>query len=303
MLFRSEPPGAVYPPAPELSGSARDASGPLVVRATPLQVAVAYGAIANGGELLEPALVKELRSVDGTVTYRARRRVVRRIMSEETAKVMRGLLREVVSSGTAKGANMSTYELAGKSGTARRVSSTGTGYEEGSYTASFVGLFPAEDPQLVVLVKLDDPEGAYYGGRIAAPVTKAVLEMAIAARDGALDDRRLPGPRIQLADAQAEAAETTAVEAERAAEEAAAEALQPNAPYVVELGAPAPAPKRVVTARPVPDVRGLPTRRAVHELHKAGFRVRLSRGDRTETSPSAGTVLPAGSTIRLVAQE
>ena len=71
---------------------------------------------------------------------------------------------------------------------------------------------------------------------------------------------------------------------------------------MVELGAPAPPPTRVVAARPVPDVRGLPTRRAVHELHRAGFRVSLVRGAAAETQPSAGTVLPAGTTVRLVSQ-
>jgi len=271
---------------------------------TPLQLALAYGAIANGGELMEPMLVKELRRDDGKVVYESERRVVRRIMSVETARTIRGLLREVVSSGTATGANLTTYELAGKSGTARRVAANGQGYEAGSYTASFVGIFPADKPQLVILVKLDDPEGAYYGGKIAAPVTKAVLEMAIAARDGALDARTLTGPRVQVATTrEAIAAETTVTEAVRAAEESAAAAAQPNAPYVVELGAKAEKAKRVVTARPVPDVRGMATRRAVHELHRAGFRVSLVRTEgRSETSPAAGTVLPAGTTIRLAAQ-
>jgi cell division protein FtsI (penicillin-binding protein 3) len=274
------------------------------IAVTPLQLALAYGAIANGGELLEPALVKELRRDDGKVVYESKRRVVRRIMSEETARTLRGLLREVVTGGTAKGANLATYELAGTSGTARRVSANGTGYVEGSYTASFVGLFPADKPQLVILVKLDDPEGAYYGGRIAAPVTKAVLEMAIAARDGALDARTLTGPRLQqLASAEQVAAETTMTEAVREAEAKAVEAAQPNAPYVVELGAPVPTPKRVVTARPVPDVSGLPTRQAVHELHRAGFRVSIVRGgDTSQTSPAAGTVHPAGTTVRLASQ-
>ncbi len=274
------------------------------VAVTPLQLALAYGAIANGGELLEPTLVRELRRDDGKVVYEADRRVVRRIMSEETARTVRGLLREVVSSGTATGAKLTTYELAGKSGTARRVDPNGGGYVDGSYTASFVGLFPADKPQLVILVKLDDPEGAYYGGKIAAPVTKAVLEMALAARDGALDTRHLMAPRPQrLASAEAVAAEESLAEETEAAAEAAEAADQPNAPFVVELGAPRTPPKRVVTTRAVPDVRGMPTRRAVHELHRAGFRVALVRGgESTETSPAAGTVLPGGSTVRLVSQ-
>ena len=273
------------------------------IAVTPLQLALAYGAIANGGELLEPTLVKELRSEDGTVLQKAKRRVVRRIMSEETARIMRGLLREVVTSGTGTGANLTTYQIAGKSGTARRVSADGRGYQAGSYTASFVGLFPAEDPQFVILVKLDDPEGAYSGGKIAAPVTKAVLEAVIAARDAALDPSKLEGPPLRIATAASVAAETTRAERVEAARVEAVAAAEPNAPYVVELGAPVQARKRVVTARPVPDVHGLPTRSAVRELHRAGFRVSLVRsGAAAETLPAAGTVLPAGTTIRLAAQ-
>src|ERR671939_276097 len=97
------------------------------------------------------------------------------------------MLRAVVEEGTATKADMSTFEVAGKSGTARRTSGS-AGYTTGNYTASFVGLFPGNDPQYVVLVKLDSPKGAHYaGGDIAAPVTQVVLRAALAARDAALD--------------------------------------------------------------------------------------------------------------------
>lgn len=265
---------------------------------TPLQLAAAYGAIANGGELLEPQLVKEIRAPDGTVTWRAERRVVRRLMSERTSTVVRGLLRDVVSSGTATTADLSTFQLAGKSGTARRVGADGRGYEQGKYTASFVGLFPAEAPQIVILVKLDNPRGAYYGGRTAAPVTKAVLEAAIAARDAALDRRALAAVPQRVAAIRAPVPDSV-----RAAEAEAREAEAETAPFVVELGA-APAPRRkVVTARVVPDVRGLPTRSAVRALHRAGFRVALSpRRDEAATVPAPGTRLPAGAVVRLATQ-
>ena len=302
--------GAPYPsesqgrlrPVKEWSGTSRAslAMG-YEVAVTPLQLALAYGAIANGGELLEPQLVKELRDADGDVTFNSRRRVVRRIMSEETARTMRGLLREVVTSGTATSADLSTYELAGKSGTARRMRSDGKGYEEGSYTASFVGLFPAEAPQLVILVKLDDPSGAYYGGKVAAPVTKAVLEAAIAARDAALDLRRLDVSPVKVA--AADAAQTESAATTRAANAEARATNEASAPFVVELGVPVPVAKRVVTARSVPSVAGLTTRQAVRELHRSGFHVTLSRATAgSETSPGAGTVLPAGATVRLAAQ-
>ncbi len=282
------------------------------IAVTPLQLALAYGAIANGGELLEPVLVKELRDPDGDVTFRARRRVVRRIMSEETAKALRGLLREVVTDGTAKSAELSTYELSGKSGTARRVSTDGGGYVAGSYTASFVGLFPADDPQFVILVKLDDPADAYYGGRVAAPVTKAVLQAVIAARDGALDPSKLrervaPPVRVaEAADEEAVALPGPSRAAERVEAPSAAPGAAPGeAPVeavVIELGATS-APEEVLDERrAVPDVSGLPTRLAVRELHRAGFKVALVRSPSRATQPAAGTVLPVGATVRLSSQ-
>ena len=266
------------------------------IAVTPLQLALAYGAIANGGELLEPILVKEIRDPDGKRLFKAERRVVRRMMSESTAHTLRGLLREVVTEGTATSADLQTYELAGKSGTARRMRPDGKGYEEGSYTASFVGLFPAEEPQFVVLVKLDDPKGTYYGGKIAAPVTKAVLEAAIAARDGALDPTRLDAPR-QAVIAEAE------VQEEESREAAAVESreVEDNS-VVIELGGGAAEAPAARAARAVPNVAGLPTREAVRELHRAGFRVALVRAPSRETNPAAGTLLAAGATVRLAAQ-
>lgn len=268
---------------------------------TPLQLAAAYGAIANGGVLLQPQLVKEVRTAEGDVTFRAQRRVVRRVMTEETALTVRGLLRDVVASGTATSADLATFQVAGKSGTARRTRADGRGYEEGKYTASFVGLFPAEAPQIVILVKLDNPSGAYYGGRTAAPVTKAVLEAAIAARDAALDRGRL-----SLVPQRVAAARATMPDSVRAADTAAREASVTSTPFVVELGVELPAPRRVVSSRAVPDVSGLQTRHAVRELHRAGFRVAVSRSavaavakQGVETTPVAGTMLPAGSVVRL----
>jgi cell division protein FtsI (penicillin-binding protein 3) len=277
------------------------------IAVTPLQLALAYGAIANGGELLEPVLVKEIRDADGERTFEATRRVVRRVMTEETARTIRGLLREVVTDGTAKSADLATYELSGKSGTARRVSADGRGYEAGSYTASFVGLFPSEDPQFVILVKLDDPGGAYYGGRVAAPVTKAVLEAVIAARDGALDPsklgvRRTPEPQ-RIADVQAVEA---GIREENAKALEQREEAERAAPVVIELGAEPEKEPRIDERRAVPDVAGLSTRVAVRELHRAGFKVALVRSAAREapheTQPAAGTVLPLGATVRLSAQ-
>ena len=300
--YPSESQGRLRPPQEWSRQSAASLSMGYEIAVTPLQLALAYAAIANGGELLEPVLVKELRTPDGQVTFKAERRVARRIMSPETARSVRDLLRDVVASGTATSADLATVEVAGKSGTARRVAANGRGYEEGAYTASFVGLFPAEDPQLVILVKLDNPDGAYYGGRTAAPVTKVVLTAVIAARDAALDPRGIKAvPTRTTEKKRAEgAAEVAAFEAAERAEPVE----ETSAPFVIELGAELPARRAARASRAVPDVRGWPTRRAVRELHRAGFRVSVVRADEpTGTSPGHGTLLPAGAMVQLVSRQ
>ncbi|HEX5634152.1 MAG TPA: penicillin-binding protein 2, partial [Gemmatimonadales bacterium] len=147
---------------------------------TALQLASAYAAIANDGVLLTPSLVREVRAHDGRLVYRHHPEPVRRVVSSEDAQELMRYLRLVVGEGgTAGGARLANYELAGKTGTARWFRN---GRYDG-YRASFAALFPADDPQLVFIVKLDNPrKGSYYGGATAAPLTKQMLERAIASR-------------------------------------------------------------------------------------------------------------------------
>ena len=263
------------------------------VAVTPLQLAVAYASIANGGELIEPSLVREIRDPDGEVRYRHTKRVARRVMSPAVARTIRTMLVDVVEHGTAVQADLSTFAVAGKSGTARR---TRNGrYSAGHYTATFVGLFPANEPQYVILVKLDDPSGAYYGGATAAPVTKIVLEAAIAARDAALDRGALAARPARGPTPVAHDSGTI----ERPTREADTGAVS-SIPYVFALDAPASSPVPRGAARPVPDVRGLPLRDAVRMLHDSGFHVRLGRGPEGETRPAPGTLARPGDTVRLL---
>ena len=254
-----------------------------------MQLAAAYAAIANGGELLEPSVVKRIDASNGDPLYRHERRVVRRVMSPEVAREVRQMLAGVVAKGTAVEADLATFAVAGKSGTARRTEHGR--YAKGRYTATFVGLFPAAEPQYVILVKLDDPVGAYYGGRTAAPVTRVILEAALAARDAALDRRALASHERRPV-AESAAAVMAPVEA------AETEAIG-SVPFVVALAEPAPAaaPRRVPNA--VPSVEGMPLRSAVHALHRAGFQVRLTAGPQGSTWPASGTIAPPGSVVRL----
>lgn len=266
------------------------------VSVTPLQLALAYGSIANGGELLEPGLVREIRSADGTVRYRRARRVVRRVMAPEVAQQLRDILVETVAHGTAGEADLPSYIVAGKTGTARRTD-YGAGYGRNEYTASFVGLFPGRNPQYVILVKLDDPTSSYYGGKTAAPVFKTILQAALAARDASLDRGALAVSRRGTTAADApllSSADTLS------APESSPGDVSPQSAVTVPIGA-LPAPKQPTPATPVtvPDVRGWTARAAVHALHRAGLEVQLMPGAQGVTDPVAGAAVRWGTVVRL----
>jgi cell division protein FtsI (penicillin-binding protein 3) len=295
------------------------------VAVTPLQLVTAYAAIANGGELLQPHLVKEVRSADGEVVYRATPRPIRRVMPADVARTVQQMLLAVVQEGTATKADLETFDVAGKSGTARRTSGN-TGYLAGNYTASFVGLFPGKDPQYVVLVKLDSPKGSHYaGGDIAAPVTRIVLRAALAARDAALNrtdlaavEKNAPAPAVRsekLATARSLAgtndeqvqAELNSIRSHIVSDKLAQkpptdevdESLARSSSFTIDLPA-KPKPSRIQFAsRPVPNVRGLNLREATRALHAAGFRVRLIPGQQGITIPASGSVLPPGAVVQL----
>jgi cell division protein FtsI (penicillin-binding protein 3) len=299
--------GTLREPARWQAPSAASLAMGYEIAVTPLQLVTAYSALANGGQVMQPHIIREIRLPDGELVYRARPRVMRRVFSEEVAREVRSLLITVVDSGTAMRADLATFQLAGKSGTARRTE--GGRYVTGNYTASFVGLFPADKPQYVVLVKLDSPRRAFYGGEVAAPVSAVVLRAAIAARDAALDrgdlasvERDLPAFASDTADSadQVEAPRTSVVPAETFG-------VDPG-PYEEKMRQPArtialplsraPA-ARAHAPQAVPEVAHLSTRNAVRALHKAGFRVTLSSSQIVPTIPAAGSVLPPGSIVKL----
>ena len=235
------------------------------ISVTPLQMVLAYGALANGGVLMEPRLVREVRSRDARVREQFTPRVVRRVIPERIADDLREVLVDVVATGTGGEAALGPYAVAGKTGTARSFS--GGRYQSGSYTASFAGFFPADKPQLVFLVKLDSPQGAYYGGVAAAPVTRATLEAALAARSTPLDKRAVavasPPPLEQRS-----AVQTVSVEQKR---------RPVTGPFIFAMSAGAPkrvAERNVVPAQ-LPNLEGVSVRDAVRQLHALGFRVRV----------------------------
>jgi cell division protein FtsI/penicillin-binding protein 2 len=147
------------------------------IAVTRLQMAMAMCAIANDGVLMRPMLVKRLEDQDGNVVVRYAPQSVRRVISESAAKETTEALKTVVSSdGTAAKAALEHYTVAGKTGTAQKVENGA--YVHGKYVASFIGFFPADDPELCIAIVLDDPKEGYYGGQVAGPVFKEIAERA-----------------------------------------------------------------------------------------------------------------------------
>jgi cell division protein FtsI (penicillin-binding protein 3) len=303
--YSSEASGTLRPPSQWSRQSSASLSLGYEVAVTPIQLAMAYAAIANGGELLEPMLIKEVRSSDGDVVFRGGRRVVRRVLSKQIAEAVRGLLTGVVENGTAVDADLASYSLAGKTGTPRRA--IDGRYAPMQYNPNFVGLFPAEAPQLVVVVKLSSPKGDFYGGRTAAPMTKTILQAALAASDAALDrsvltKRTSKQPGGVRLTAQARARQATEEEQRlRTAQEDKVREEMADSAIVIDLPSKPERTRPALQPRRVPDIRGLSLREAVRSLHSAGFRVQLVRDAANEgtTDPVSGTTASAGSLVRL----
>ena len=147
------------------------------VTVTPLQLALAYGAIANGGVLMQPRLVREVRDARGNLVSRESPQALHRVFSEGTSQLLCTMLQSVVDSGTATPARIPGFPVAGKTGTAQKWDNASGSYARGMYMSSFAGFAPAQHPDIVGVIVIDNPRGKhYYGGEVAAPVFRAVIE-------------------------------------------------------------------------------------------------------------------------------
>jgi cell division protein FtsI (penicillin-binding protein 3) len=145
---------------------------------TPVQMAAAFGVVANDGVRIAPHLVRETRNASGVVTYQAKPEE-RRVISAETAASLRGMLESVTLAGTAKRAQLDGYSAAGKTGTAQKIDPKTRAYSSTKFVGSFVGFAPASNPQVVIIVVIDEPAGAYHGGDVAAPVFREIAEQIL----------------------------------------------------------------------------------------------------------------------------
>jgi cell division protein FtsI/penicillin-binding protein 2 len=147
------------------------------IAVTRLQMVMAMCAIANRGVLMRPMLVDRIEDRNGNVVAKYSPQRVRQVISESAAKSTVTALKTVVSpEGTAPKAMLEHYSAAGKTGTAQKAGVGG--YLPGKYISSFMGFFPADNPELCISIVMDEPKKGYYGGQIAAPVFKQIAERA-----------------------------------------------------------------------------------------------------------------------------
>lgn len=148
--------------------------------ASSLQIAVAMAAIANGGKLMRPFVVKAIRNQSGRVVKEMKPHVIRRVISPQTARNVARILEGVVSEdGTAPLAAISGYRVAGKTGTSQKVDPRTKSYSKKDYVAIFVGFVPADKPRMVILMTVDEPKGKPYGGLVAGPAFQEVGAWAL----------------------------------------------------------------------------------------------------------------------------
>ena len=165
-------------PAPGLWSSSSIANIPFGqgVSATPLQLTRAVSAIANGGELVTPHFLLDVPQDASAKPAWPRRRAI----SDAAARATTQILRQVVTDGTGKSAAVAGYSVAGKTGTAQVALPNGRGYAKGTYIASFIGYLPADNAQVVIAVKLDEPRNSIYGGTVAAPLFSSLAQFVVA---------------------------------------------------------------------------------------------------------------------------
>ncbi len=266
--FRGENPGIVWNPARLDSSALASVSMGYQVGVTPLQMATAVSVVANGGELVEPRVVRAF--IRNGHREEVPRKVLRRAIAPETAATLTEIMEAVVERGTAKAAQMDGYTIAGKTGTSSKL--INRRYSKSEYNASFVGFVPSRKPVLTIVVVIDSPHAnGYYGATVSAPVFKRIAEAAL---------RHLGvGPSVNAPLPVLVARHDSSGD------------MAPR-PVRVPIAERQPAP---TPAGQMPDVRGLSAREALRTLTRIGLTARLNGdGFVIGQSPEAGAVLLPG---------
>ena len=243
------------------------------IAVTPIQILRAICAIANGGELLQPYIIKKIVAPNGDVVREGEKKVIRQVISKDTASKMRDMMEQVVSGGGGKSAAIKGYRIAGKTGTAERLAEKG-GYEKDKYIASFVGFVPADKPKYAMLVMIDTPQGAYYGSQVCAPIFRDTLQQILVAKGiQPISDEGLPSFE-QLEQAEAKVSQT-----------------EKPVPQLTLL------PDGKIK---LPDFKGVDMRRAAGIIRQGRLRMKPhGSGFAYKQEPKAGSVVTEGETIEI----
>src|SRR5688500_4355204 len=273
--FPGESPGIVWEPAKLNDSALASVSMGYQVGVTPLQMAAAASVIANGGTLYEPHVVRAV--VKGTQRTIVRPKVVRRAILAETAATLTGIMEQVVIDGTAKGARLVSYDVAGKTGTADKL--VNGRYSPSHQNVSFVGFVPSRNPVMTVIVMVDSPRvGGDTGGEIAAPIFKRIADASL---------RRLGvAPTINPAPPVIVARHTP-------------NAATPTASPIMARDVVSLPPTAAHTG--LPDLTGMSAREALRELARLGMSARMQgTGLVSHQDPPAGSPLEPGATCTLI---
>ncbi len=275
--FPGESAGIVWQPSQWTDSALASVSMGYQVSVTPLQMAAAASAVANGGELVQPRIVRAVIDADGRVPVP--RKVIRRVTSPETAAEMTAIMEGVVTQGTGKLAALPDFTVAGKTGTANK--NLNGHYLEHDYNVSFVGFVPSRQPALTILVVIDTPRGPNppFGGTVSAPIFRRIAEPAL--RYLGIMPNVDPAPPVLVA--RHDAASEIKV-------------AGPVAPLAI-----VPAMNSSVAGQVVlPELRGLSGREALRLLARLGITPRVAgEGVVVEQDPLSGTALETGGGCRL----
>jgi cell division protein FtsI (penicillin-binding protein 3) len=266
---------------------------------TPLQILTFYNAVANDGSMVKPRFVKEIRD-NGVLVRQVKTEVLNpMIVSKETLGKAKKMLEGVCEYGTGRSLRNEWFRIAGKTGTAQIAVGVG-GYQKGMYLASFVGYFPADDPQYSLIVTVNNPRGGlYYGGSVAGPVFSEIAERVYASRqlheneqEQDDDEEKYSLPEIKKGNVE----NIYRVANELGIKDLSGLPLLSDSKVKKADRQNIPADNSVMGK--VPDVRGMGPSEAVFMLEKAGLRVRLQGTGKVKTqSQEPGSKLVRGSYI------
>ncbi|KHD89197.1 MAG: cell division protein [Bdellovibrio sp. ArHS] len=256
------------------------------ISATPLQIANAFAAIANGGVLNRPYIVQSIRDAETGELKEAEVKPIRRVLTAEQAAQMRAMLVGVTTvGGTGGNARVDGFMVGGKTGTAQKVNPNGRGYLKGAYISSFGGFIPANDPKFVIYVAVDSPRKAYYGATVAAPLFARMASYAVR-KEGIAP---LPIAEVSTVDKKVR---RIAAEPKPAVKIPVKEVLTASELDKVT---------EVMTGETVPNLKNLTTREVLRRINGQDLKVKfVGQGVVADTIPDAGSLLPESKEITVI---